>query len=153
MSGRSVNLTTLLLGRLRPMRLTSTSCTYFPQLLTIAFLESAEGEMKSMWLERASNPGHLAHESDALPKLPYLFDYMYMIVLFNSFFLLQKSKNAYRYLSQYCLITLQYFFVLFFPPNQTEKSPKSRFIIQMGLFGNYNLDQSFRSLKIHAHTD
>ena len=32
MSGRSVNLTTLFLGRLRPhMRLTSTSCTYFRQ--------------------------------------------------------------------------------------------------------------------------
>ena len=32
MSGRSVNLTTLFLGRLRPpKRLTSTSCTYFRQ--------------------------------------------------------------------------------------------------------------------------
>ena len=32
MSGRSVNLTTLFLGRLRPPKpLTSTSCTYFPQ--------------------------------------------------------------------------------------------------------------------------
>ena len=32
MSGRSVNLTTLFLGRLRPPeRLTSTSCTYFRQ--------------------------------------------------------------------------------------------------------------------------
>ena len=32
MSGRSVNLTTLVLGRLRPpKRLTSTSCTYFRQ--------------------------------------------------------------------------------------------------------------------------
>ena len=47
MSGRSVNLTTLFLGRLRPpKRLTSTSCTYFHQLLTIALLEKAEGETK-----------------------------------------------------------------------------------------------------------
>ena len=45
--GRSVNLTTLFLGRLRPpKRFTSTSCTYFRQCLTTAPLESAEGEMK-----------------------------------------------------------------------------------------------------------
>ena len=43
-----------------------------------------------MWLEQVSNPGPLAHKSDALLKLPYLFDYMYMIILFNFFFLLQK---------------------------------------------------------------
>ena len=47
MSGRSVNLTTLFLGRLRPpKRLTSTSCTYFRQQLTTALLEKAEGETK-----------------------------------------------------------------------------------------------------------
>ena len=47
MSGRSVNLTTLFLGRLRPpKRLTSTSCTYFRQKLTTALLEKAEGETK-----------------------------------------------------------------------------------------------------------
>ena len=47
MSGRSVNLTTLFLGRLRPpKRLTSTSRTYFRQLLTTVPLESAEGETK-----------------------------------------------------------------------------------------------------------
>ena len=47
MSGRSVNLTTLFLGRLRsPKRLTSTSCTYFRQWLTTALLEKAEGETK-----------------------------------------------------------------------------------------------------------
>ena len=47
MSGRSVNLTTLFLGRLRPPeRLTSTSCAYFRQQLTTAPLESAEGETK-----------------------------------------------------------------------------------------------------------
>ena len=45
MSERSVNLTTLFLGRLRPpKRLTSTSCTYFRQELTTALLEKAEGE-------------------------------------------------------------------------------------------------------------
>ena len=44
MSGRSFNLTTLFLGRLRPSkRLTSTSCTYFRQLLTTVPLKSAEG--------------------------------------------------------------------------------------------------------------
>ena len=40
MSGRSVNLTTLFLSRLRPpKRLTSTSCTYFRHILTTALLE------------------------------------------------------------------------------------------------------------------
>ena len=44
---QSVNLTALFLGRLRPpKRLTSTSCTYYRQLLMTAFLESAEGEME-----------------------------------------------------------------------------------------------------------
>ena len=47
MSGRSVNLTTLFLSWLRPHKLlTSTSCTYFPQQLTTALLEKAEGETK-----------------------------------------------------------------------------------------------------------
>ena len=47
MSGRSVNLPTLFLGRLRPpKRLTSTLCTYFRQKLTTALLVSAEGETK-----------------------------------------------------------------------------------------------------------
>ena len=47
MSGRSVNLPTLFLGRLRPpKRLTSTLCTYFRQKLATALLESAEGGMK-----------------------------------------------------------------------------------------------------------
>ena len=47
MSGRSVNLPTLFLGRLRPPKwLTSTLCTYFRQKLTTALLESAEGETK-----------------------------------------------------------------------------------------------------------
>ena len=43
----SVNLTTLLLGRLRPTKqLTSTKCTYFCQSLTAALLDSVAGEMK-----------------------------------------------------------------------------------------------------------
>ena len=47
MSGQSVNLPTLFLGRLRsPKRLTSTLSTYFRQKLIIALLESAEGETK-----------------------------------------------------------------------------------------------------------
>ena len=47
MSGRSVNLPPLFLGRLRPSkRLTSTLCTSFRQKLTTALFESAEGETK-----------------------------------------------------------------------------------------------------------
>ena len=47
MSGRSVNLTTLFIGRLRPpKRLTSTSCTYFRQKLTTASLKKRRGETK-----------------------------------------------------------------------------------------------------------
>ena len=47
MSGQSVNLPTLFLGRLRPpKRLTSTLCTYFRQKLTTALLKSAVGETK-----------------------------------------------------------------------------------------------------------
>ena len=47
MLGRSVNLSTLFLGRLRPpKRLTSGSSTNFRQKLTTALLESAEGETK-----------------------------------------------------------------------------------------------------------
>ena len=69
MSGWSVNLTTLFLGRLRPpKRLTRTSCTYFSQYLTTALLEKAEGETKVSWLpDRVSNPGPLTYESGALP--------------------------------------------------------------------------------------
>ena len=67
MSGRSVNLTTLFLGRLRPpKRLTSTLCTCFRQLLTTALLESSGKRHESVWPDRVSNPGPLAHESDAL---------------------------------------------------------------------------------------
>ena len=44
---QSVNRTALFLGRLRPPKwLTSTSCTYYHQLLMTAFLESGEGEME-----------------------------------------------------------------------------------------------------------
>ena len=47
MSERSVNLTTLFLGRPRPLKwLTSTKCTYFRQKLTTALRESAEEEKK-----------------------------------------------------------------------------------------------------------
>ena len=47
MLGRSMNLTTLFLGRRRlPKRLTRTSCTYFHRKLTASLLESAEGETK-----------------------------------------------------------------------------------------------------------
>lgn len=44
--GRSDNLTILILGRLRPPNLfTSTKIPYFRQLLAIVLLESVEGEM------------------------------------------------------------------------------------------------------------
>ena len=49
MSGRSINLTTLFLGRLRPpkrLHVTSASCTYFRQSVTTALLEPAKGETK-----------------------------------------------------------------------------------------------------------
>ena len=47
MSGRSVNLITLFLDRLKPpKRLTSASCTSFRQQLTTVRLETAEGETK-----------------------------------------------------------------------------------------------------------
>ena len=46
MSGQSVNLTTLFLGRLRPpKRLTSTSCIYFHQYLTTTLLELNLGNL------------------------------------------------------------------------------------------------------------
>ena len=68
MSGRSVNLTTLFLGRLRhPKRLTITSCTYFRQLLTTALLEISGRRNESMLPDRVSNPGLLTYESGALP--------------------------------------------------------------------------------------
>ena len=67
MSGRSVNLTTLFLGRLRPpKRLTSTSCTYFRQSLTTALLEKAEGETKDV-ARPGIEPVPLTYESGALP--------------------------------------------------------------------------------------
>ena len=67
MSGQSVNLTTLFLGRFRPPKwLTTTLCTYFCQYMTTAHLESAEGE-RSMWLDPVLNLASLALESDMLP--------------------------------------------------------------------------------------
>ena len=68
MSGRSVNLTTLFLGRLRsPNRLTSTSRTHFRQKLTAVLLESAEGETKICGLTGYRTRDFLALESNALP--------------------------------------------------------------------------------------
>ena len=63
MSGRSVNLTTLFLGRLRPPKqLTSTSCTYFRQWLTTA-----------SWV--AQSVGHLTRKSGVLGSIPGLATY------------------------------------------------------------------------------
>ena len=68
MSGRSVNLTTLFLGRLRPpKRLISAPCTYYRQSLTTDLHESAEGERKVCRRTRVSNLELLALELNALP--------------------------------------------------------------------------------------
>ena len=68
MSGRSVNPTTLFLGRLRPpKRLTSIKCPYFRQKKwQLPFLNQRKGN-GSIWSDWVSNPGPLALESDALP--------------------------------------------------------------------------------------
>ena len=56
MSGRSVYLITLILGRLRPpTRLTSTKCMYFRQELTTSGRSN-----KSKWPDRVSNSGPVA---------------------------------------------------------------------------------------------
>ena len=68
MSGRSVNLTTLFLGRLRPpKRFTQ----YFVHILSPvtdncpSLISGRRNE--SMWPDRVSNPGPLIYESGALP--------------------------------------------------------------------------------------
>ena len=68
MSGRSVNLATLFLGRLRPPKwLTSTSSTHF-RPVTDTCPSCISGRRKeSMWLDWVSNLGPLAPESDVLP--------------------------------------------------------------------------------------
>ena len=67
MSGRSVNLTTLFLGRLRPpKRLTSTSCTLSPVTDNCPSLKSGRRN-ESMLPDQVSNPGPLTYESGALP--------------------------------------------------------------------------------------
>ena len=70
MSGRSVNLTTLFLGRLirPPKRSTSTSCTYLRQFLTTALLEKSEGETEvCCQTGYRTLPGPLTYESATLP--------------------------------------------------------------------------------------
>ena len=63
MSGRSVNLTTLFLGRLRPpKRLTSTSCIYF-----LPVTDNCGRRNESMLPDRVSYLGPLTYESGALP--------------------------------------------------------------------------------------
>ena len=65
MSGWSVNLTTLFLGRLRPPKWSTTctsKCIYFCQ----SFLESAEGEM----IVSAHQGPLTLDQSDALPTMP-----------------------------------------------------------------------------------
>ena len=71
MSGLSVNLTTLFLGRLRPPKqLTSTLCTYFCQQLTTAPLESAEGETKV-----CGQTGYRIQELWPTSQVPYQLHY------------------------------------------------------------------------------
>ena len=64
MSGRSVNLTTLSLGRFRPPK-------YFVHILS-PVTDNCPSRIsgrrnESMWPDRGSNPGPLALESEALP--------------------------------------------------------------------------------------
>ena len=67
MSGRSVNLTTLFLGRLRPpKRLTSTSVHIFLPVADNCPSWISRRKNKSLWPDWVSNPGPLALESDAL---------------------------------------------------------------------------------------
>ena len=66
MSGRSVNLTTLFPGRLR-----SAVNQYYVHILSMVTDNCPSGisgrRNESMWLDRISNPGPLALESDVLP--------------------------------------------------------------------------------------
>ena len=71
MSGLSVNLTTLFLGRLRPpKRLTSTLCTYFRQKLTTASLESAERDTKV-----CGQTGYQTQDLWLMSRVPYRLRY------------------------------------------------------------------------------
>ena len=113
MSGRSVNLTTLFLDRLRPpKRLTSISCIYFHQKPTTALLESVEGEMKvcgrteyrtrDLWLMSQTNY-RLCYSSAGVNKifLEYakeyigcgLNDHKYVLTLMHS----EKAKIVYNF--------------------------------------------------------
>ena len=77
MPERSVNLTTLFLGRLRhSKRLTSTSCTYFRQQLTTAPLESAEGETKV-----CGQTGYRTHDLWLTSQVPYRLRYALRLLL------------------------------------------------------------------------
>ena len=77
MSGRSVNLTTLFLGRLRPpKRLTSTLCTYLRQKLTTALLEKAEGETKV-----CCQTGYRTQDPRLMSQVPYRLRYEVQLVI------------------------------------------------------------------------
>ena len=82
MPGRSVNLTTLFRGRLRPpKRLTSTSCTYFRQPETDNCPSWKSGRRnESMLPDRVSNPGPLTYEWGTLPAAPFVKTYIMLHV-------------------------------------------------------------------------
>ena len=77
MSGRSVNLTTLFLGRLRPpKRLTSTKCAHFRKKLTSALLESAEGKTKvfgQIGYRTGTSGSKVRRATDCATRLGYFF--------------------------------------------------------------------------------
>ena len=79
MSGRSVNLTTLFLGRLRPPKqFTSTLCTYFHQYLTTALVEKAEGETKV-----CCQTGYRTQDPWLTSQVPYRLRYAaHLLILF-----------------------------------------------------------------------
>ena len=101
MSGRSVNLTTLFLGRLRPpKRLTSTLCTYFHQKLTTALLKSAEGETKV-----CGQTGYWTQDLWLTSQVPYWLRYAarhQQNIVNDSWTCAFKINNDFRY---HCFLT------------------------------------------------
>ena len=86
MSGRSVNLTTLFLGRLRPpKRLTSTSCAYYPQKLTTALLNLMGlhrvrgGSHLDIFLSSITSPFFLTFSCTTIPRYP-IFNTRYSVI-------------------------------------------------------------------------
>ena len=97
MSGQSVNLTTLFLGRLSPpMRLTSTSCTYFCQQLTTTLLESVEGKTKVCAQTGYRTQDPRTYESGAVPTVFLVWSSLFFLnVLGGHTMLINKDQHCY----------------------------------------------------------